>query len=266
MTRKTRKKKSPAKRSRARAKGTFRDSRAVWVVAAVLLIALAYIAQREALSPEAVQAPWADEAADDQGRDGSVASDDLDTSSFDLERTDDADGAGLDKSDADGADGTSLDQDQTDDADLPDRDENTTDDEADERAIQELTDREADVLLRINEERAGRDAAPLELLGPLMHAARGHSVDMQAHEDCSHDGTDGSDVADRIRRQDVDAGRHGEIIACGSRTAAQALEQWMGSTPHRKILLDPKYTHFGAGVAGPTGSGATWTVVFAAVE
>ena len=58
----------------------------------------------------------------------------------------------------------------------------------------------------------------------------------------------------RIR---VPAGRFthlGEVLAQGGRTftPAQAVRAWLGSPPHRRILLSRTFTHAGAGAAGST--------------
>ena len=58
----------------------------------------------------------------------------------------------------------------------------------------------------------------------------------------------------RIR---VPAGRFahlGEVLAQGGRTftPAHAVRAWMGSPPHRRILLSRTFTHAGAGAAGST--------------
>jgi len=46
----------------------------------------------------------------------------------------------------------------------------------------------------------------------------------------------------------------GEVLAQGGRTftPAQAVRAWMGSPPHRRILLSRRFTHAGAGAAGST--------------
>lgn len=53
------------------------------------------------------------------------------------------------------------------------------------------------------------------------------------------------------------SGYLGEIIASGATSAESALQLWLGSTPHRDIMLDPRYREIGSGYVN-----GYWTVQF----
>ncbi|MEO8082924.1 MAG: CAP domain-containing protein [Ardenticatenales bacterium] len=114
----------------------------------------------------------------------------------------------------------------------------------------------------INRARTDRGLAALAESAPLGRAARAHSADLKATSRCSHDGSDGSSLEDRLAAVEVNLQRYGEVVACGSASADAAVEQWLASSAHRDILLGRGFRTVGVGVAlGANAADGRWTAV-----
>jgi uncharacterized protein YkwD len=122
---------------------------------------------------------------------------------------------------------------------------------------------EAEVVRLTNRARARHGCRAVRTDGRLTTAARRHSIDMARNNFFNHTGSDGSDFVVRARRAGY---RHAmaENIAQGQRTAAEVVQAWMGSTGHRRIILNCSAKAVGVGVARDRdGSGTLlWTQVF----
>ncbi len=117
----------------------------------------------------------------------------------------------------------------------------------------------------INRARKTKRLPALRISAPLAHAARAHSADLRATSRCSHEGSDGSSLQDRLAAVGVVPARYGEVVACGSASAKAAVEQWLDSDAHRDILLGRAFKSVGVGVAlGAEVSDARWTAVLGA--
>jgi hypothetical protein len=79
----------------------------------------------------------------------------------------------------------------------------------------------------------------------------------------SHRGTDGSSVLDRYRALGGTEVRVGEILGAGP-DLIEIEKGWMKSDEHRRLLLDPVWTHAGWGKADSprAAGGEIWVVVF----
>jgi uncharacterized protein YkwD len=103
------------------------------------------------------------------------------------------------------------------------------------------------------------DAAdPLALDARLTAAAQLHSEDMRAMEEMTHTGSDGSDLADRVDRQDYDWSSIAENVAWGHPTPEDVVEGWLESDGHCAAIMGPAFTELGAGE-----DERYWTLVFA---
>ncbi|MGW7576995.1 sigma-70 family RNA polymerase sigma factor [Streptomyces sp. NPDC054765] len=120
---------------------------------------------------------------------------------------------------------------------------------------------QATALINLRRARAG--CAPLRIDPRLHTAARGHSADMAAHQYYEHDAPDGTGPDDRITAAGYRWSSWGENIDRGPRTAAAAVNDWMGDAMHRDNLLDCKFTAVGIGVVEGAG-GPWWTQDLAA--
>lgn len=128
----------------------------------------------------------------------------------------------------------------------------------------------------INQRRAARGLRRLRLNRRLSKAAVWHSHDMVHRHYFAHVSRSGHDIVDRLRRaryiQRGFSWMVGENLAWGSGSRGAPLEiveAWMGSPPHRRNLLNPRYREIGIGVlvGGPQQTdlpAATYTTTFGA--
>jgi uncharacterized protein YkwD len=96
-----------------------------------------------------------------------------------------------------------------------------------------------------NRERRLNKLGPLTLSLKLCESAYNHARDMAAHQKLDHRGSDGSKLADRIKRVGYVGVRAGENIAMGSETVRSVMYRWMRSPGHRANILSD-YTEMGA--------------------
>jgi uncharacterized protein YkwD len=115
----------------------------------------------------------------------------------------------------------------------------------------------AEVFQLINSVRAEHGLPPYTYNEILERAAQLHGQDCQQRGECSHTGSDGSNVQARVTRAGYDAAGATEVIVYGSSPRA-AVDWWMGETPpndpHRSTLLSTWVTEIGVAVV-PTGRG-----------
>lgn len=102
-----------------------------------------------------------------------------------------------------------------------------------------------------NRERRDSGLAPLALSKPLARAARLHARNMARLGFFEHADPQGRGVGERVAI--FDRARRftyiGENIAAGQGSAGSACDSWMGSAGHRANILNPEFTHIGAGFA-----------------
>ena len=112
------------------------------------------------------------------------------------------------------------------------------------------------VVCEINRERAERGLTAVEPVDRLAGAAREHARDMVARQYFSHVTPEGETLSSRLRAAGYIGPRWywhiGEVLAWGrggSGTAAAAVDAWMRSPSHRRVLLQRDFRHVGVGVA-----------------
>ena len=106
---------------------------------------------------------------------------------------------------------------------------------------------ERNMVRLINDLRQRHGLARLGVSHALSRAADGHSHDMLRRDFFDHPSSDGTSPFTRIRRY-VDARSVGETLAMFSRRrggAATVVRMWMGSPPHRAVLLGPGFRRIG---------------------
>lgn len=102
---------------------------------------------------------------------------------------------------------------------------------------------------------------PLKVNPQLMLAALDHARDMAEHNNLSHTGSDGSDVAKRVKKRGYRYQEIGENIADGQVTVEEVMNTWMNSPPHKENILGD-FSEVGV-AAVPDGSGRKyWCVDF----
>ena len=120
-------------------------------------------------------------------------------------------------------------------------------------AITDVADLERQVLSAVNAIRTEHGLVALRLNRALGEAARGHSRSMAAHGFFRHASYNGSAFWQRIKPVYKPLqGRYwgaGENLVWASPglSAAQAVDLWMKSPPHRKNILTPNWRDLGIG-------------------
>ena len=97
----------------------------------------------------------------------------------------------------------------------------------------------------------------LTLSQQLSSAAEGHSEDMALNDFCSHVGSDGSSLGQRIAATGYEYWSAAENIAAGYATPEAVVQAWMTSDSHRANILNCNLLEIGVGyyyLANDTGS------------
>ena len=125
-----------------------------------------------------------------------------------------------------------------------------------------VTSQEQEVIDLVNQQRAANGCGALAANPQLMTAARLHSQDQAAHRKMSHDGSDGSTLAQRVSRAGYPGGNLAENVAYGYETPADVMDGWMHSDGHRRNILNCTYRDIGVGVAEGSDGRLYWTQDF----
>ncbi|MBK8051345.1 MAG: CAP domain-containing protein [Anaerolineales bacterium] len=122
----------------------------------------------------------------------------------------------------------------------------------------------------VNAERTAHGCSPLNTNSALTSAATKHSSDMANNDFFSHTGSDGSQPWDRMTAAGYNWSNAAENIAAGYTTPAEVVDGWMGSSGHRKNMLNCDLKDTGVGyiyLANDPGNEQYqhyWTQVFGA--
>jgi uncharacterized protein YkwD/uncharacterized protein YraI len=127
---------------------------------------------------------------------------------------------------------------------------------------------EVGFLALINQYRAASGLQALSLSSSLSSAAAYHSVDMAANGYLAHTLLDGSTVEQNMANFGYEGSTHGENIAAGTQTAAEAMQTWQGSPEHNANMLNASFGAIGIGRAYDPNSqyGWYWTTIFGDVS
>jgi uncharacterized protein YkwD len=101
------------------------------------------------------------------------------------------------------------------------------------------------VLTAINAARAKAGCRPLQVNPKLMAAAKSHARAMAEQNFFAHAGKDGSRFSSRIKRQGYSYSTAAENIAAGQTSAGQVVKSWLGSSGHRRNILNCRMTETG---------------------
>jgi len=108
-----------------------------------------------------------------------------------------------------------------------------------------LTGASIDTMVSINNERKAKGIFQLQTDAFLLCAAQQHVLDISAKKKCTHTGSNGSSFSNRAKKCGFVMKSGGEIIACGQKSARQAVDAWLKSPGHNSILFSKDYTRFG---------------------
>ncbi len=127
---------------------------------------------------------------------------------------------------------------------------------------------EVGFLALINDYRAASGLRPLSLSSSLSAAAAFHSADMAANGYLAHTLLDGTTVEQNMANFGYEGSTHGENIAAGTQTAAEAMQTWQGSAEHNANMLNASFGAIGIGRAYDPNSqyGWYWTTIFGDVS
>ena len=114
------------------------------------------------------------------------------------------------------------------------------------------------LFIYINEARSQFELSPLNMVATLNTASQQHTDDMAAYGYTSHTGSDGSTPAERLVWHQYDAGYAGEATAWGFEHPYQAVEFWVNSPDHRRIILNEFATDVGVGYTVNYGAPNVW--------
>jgi len=128
-------------------------------------------------------------------------------------------------------------------------------------ASQTVNPTAASLLAAHNRERKLEGRPPLALSAKLCEAAAVHAKDMAVHQKQDHTGSDGSKIADRVKRKGYVYLRVGENIAQGQTTVAEVMSTWMRSPAHRENIL-ADFTEMGAARVEDADGEPYWCVDF----
>jgi uncharacterized protein YkwD len=92
-------------------------------------------------------------------------------------------------------------------------------------------------------------APPLQASRKLNDAATAHARDMARHKYFEHEGRDGSQPRDRVRRAGYESRLTGENIAYGPVSAEEVVAGWLASPGHCENIMEPRFHDIGVGVA-----------------
>jgi hypothetical protein len=120
---------------------------------------------------------------------------------------------------------------------------------------------ETDLGLLINQQRVAAGLIQLQVDPDAMAIARQRAETMAAADVLSHQNPDGTDVFDAIVAAGIPWFGAGEVIVWNNYptapdSTAHAVSAWMGSSPHRSIVMsgDYNYAGFGAAVSPVSGN------------
>lgn len=105
------------------------------------------------------------------------------------------------------------------------------------------------MLARVNAERAKEGVPPLVSDPRLDLAAQKHAEDMLARIYYSHESPEGTMPRQRVQATGFVGDAVGENIAAGHFSVDTVMNAWLHSSGHRRNILEPRFSHFGVGLA-----------------
>ena len=107
----------------------------------------------------------------------------------------------------------------------------------------------AEIVRLTNVARQEQGLSALQASPSLAAAAQKHAEDMASNRFLEHEGSDGSNVGQRVQRESYEWSKVAENVAYNQRGAADVMEGWLNSPPHRRNILNGDVTEIGVGYA-----------------
>jgi len=107
----------------------------------------------------------------------------------------------------------------------------------------------AELLARVNVERRAAGAPPLQADVRLDCAAQEHAETLASYGIYTHTAPGGPNLGARARSSGYAWAALAENLMERETTAEAVMNAWLHSPPHRRNLLDPRYTEMGVGIA-----------------
>lgn len=126
----------------------------------------------------------------------------------------------------------------------------------------EIDQFQQDVLDLTNRERTSRNFGTLRLSKTLSKCAKCHTRDQINMGEITHTGSEGSKLADRLRRVHYEYLRASENVASGQLDAAHVIRSLMSSPGHRANILGPNVVDMGVWVEHDCKNKKYWTQLF----
>ncbi|MDQ3930795.1 MAG: CAP domain-containing protein [Chloroflexota bacterium] len=129
-----------------------------------------------------------------------------------------------------------------------------------------LSDMERYMFDAINGQRAAAGLAPVQIAGNVTDLARSRSTDMAQRNYFSHTTPEGAKFLQMLQDRGIPYKYAGEILARNNYPDAEAgkvaLDSYLGSAPHKAIMLDGRYNMVGVGYAKSADGMHYYTVIF----
>lgn len=114
----------------------------------------------------------------------------------------------------------------------------------------------------LNAHRAANGLPQVAFNRRLGQAAMNHACDMSANGFFGHNGSNGSDIVQRVNSTGYRQCLVAENLAWGYPRSEQIVSGWMNSAGHRANMLHPRVAEFGVAITeGP--KGPNWVLVLA---
>lgn len=120
----------------------------------------------------------------------------------------------------------------------------------------------SEVAQGLNAHRAANGLGQLEFNRRLGKAAMAHACDMSVNAFFGHNGSNGSDISQRVNATGYRQCLVAENLAWGYPRSEQIVTGWMNSPGHRANMLHPRVEQFGIAITDGA-KGPNWVLVLA---
>ena len=123
---------------------------------------------------------------------------------------------------------------------------------------------EEQIVMLVNDARTAQGLAVLRINPLLTRTALSHSQDQATQRLLTHDGSDGTEVADRVTKAGYKWRIVGEnVLLQHEQDAGEAFLGWWSSPPHQKNMMNQEFQEIGVAFAIDTDGAYYYTMVLA---